>query len=42
LPAARGPEARRRLPMSEFLRNAAIMTMGLAVIGAGVIVVFYG
>jgi len=28
--------------MSEFLRSATIVLMGLTVIGAGVVVVFYG
>jgi hypothetical protein len=28
--------------MSEFLRSATLVLMGLTVIGAGVIVVFYG
>lgn len=28
--------------MVEFLRNATIVMMGLVVIGAGVVVVFYG
>lgn len=29
-------------PMVEFLRSGAIILMGLVVIGAGVVVVFYG
>ncbi|MGE0024194.1 MAG: hypothetical protein AB7S70_11260 [Hyphomicrobium sp.] len=35
----------RRVPetaMTEFLRSAAIMIMGLTVIGAGIFVAFYG
>jgi hypothetical protein len=31
-----------RSDMTEFLRSTAIVLMGLTVIGAGVIVVFYG
>lgn len=29
-------------PMTEFMRSATIVLMGLVVIGAGVVVVFFG
>jgi hypothetical protein len=29
-------------PMAEFMRSATIVLMGLVVLGAGVVVVFYG
>ena len=29
-------------PMAEFMRSAAILFMGFTVIGAGMVVVFYG
>jgi hypothetical protein len=32
----------RNNPMVEFLRSGAIVCMGLVVLGAGVVVVFYG
>jgi hypothetical protein len=34
--------ASKESPMTEFLRSGAIVFMGLVVLGAGVVVMFYG
>lgn len=41
-PARHRPAGPAELRMSEFLKSAALVIMGLTVIGAGVVVVFYG
>jgi hypothetical protein len=36
------PKTRMERPMSEFLRSGLIILMGMTVMAAGVLVVFYG